>query len=226
MFGALVFVGTGVVLSRPLSGVIARRYNGRRLFRPTHGVSSDAGHSGHRTGKTGRFYASRGALFAEQTEQTEQAVLRRAPTKHVEVPEPTQNGWLQRDGLCLHVDRRIVEVANTVVSLMRSELDLLASLFQPGNWVHTKAKTILELRGDSFATGGLVTDSDPRFLEMHVANVRKKISRSDEMTSSTASARNSAVNLRRLVMNHDSPYLCLDSLHGCSCSGQARTPMY
>ncbi|TFD22249.1 winged helix family transcriptional regulator [Cryobacterium sp. TMS1-13-1] len=34
-----------------------------------------------------------------------------------------------------------------------------------------------ELRGESYATSGLVTDSDRRSLEVHVANVRRKIGR-------------------------------------------------
>ena len=59
--------------------------------------------------------------------------------------------------------------------LTRSEFALLASLIQPGNWVHSKAELVLELRGESYATSGLVADSDRRSLE--VANVRKKIGR-------------------------------------------------
>ena len=84
------------------------------------------------------------------------------------------SGWLQHDGLRLNPERRLVEVDRTSVLLTRSEFDLLASLIQPGNWVHSKAELVLELRGESYATSGLVADSDRRSLEVHVANVRKK----------------------------------------------------
>ncbi|WP_104083686.1 response regulator transcription factor [Cryobacterium sp. Y11] len=103
------------------------------------------------------------------------AVLRRAP--RAADPEPVVSGWLQHDGLRLNPERRLVEVDRASVLLTRSEFNLLASLLQPGNRVHTKAELVLELRGESYTTSGLVMDSDRRSLEVHVANVRKKIGR-------------------------------------------------
>ena len=103
------------------------------------------------------------------------AVLRRAPA--AAEPDPLASGWLQHDGLRLNPERRLVEVDRASVLLTRSEFDLLASLIQPSNWVHSKAELILELRGGSYVTSGLVTDSDRRSLEVHVANVRRKIGR-------------------------------------------------
>ena len=103
------------------------------------------------------------------------AVLRRAPA--AAEPDPLASGWLQHDGLRLNPERRLVEVDRASVLLTRSEFDLLASLIQPSNWVHSKAELILELRGESYVTSGLVTDSDRRSLEVHVANVRRKIGR-------------------------------------------------
>jgi DNA-binding response OmpR family regulator len=92
-------------------------------------------------------------------------------------PAPTQHGWLEHDGLRLNPARRVVEVAGESVLLTRSEFDLLANLVQPGNRVHTKAELVLELHGEAYVTNGLVTDADKRSLEVHVANVRKKIGR-------------------------------------------------
>ena len=100
----------------------------------------------------------------------------------VDEPEPAASGWLQHDGLRLNSERRLVEVDGASVVLTRSEFDLLASLLQPGNRVYTKAELVLELRGESYVTSGLVMDSDRRSLEVHVANVRKKIGRTSTGT--------------------------------------------
>ncbi|TFC75783.1 response regulator transcription factor [Cryobacterium sp. TMS1-20-1] len=103
------------------------------------------------------------------------AVLRRAPV--AAEPDSLASGWLQHDGLRLNPERRLVEVERASVLLTRSEFDLLASLIQHGNRVHSKAELILELRGESYVTSGRVTDSDRRSLEVDVANVRRKIGR-------------------------------------------------
>jgi len=104
------------------------------------------------------------------------AALRRAP--RADETDLEASGWLQHDGLRLHLNRRLVQADGVAVTLTRSEFDLLASLFQPENRVHTKHELVLQVRSDNFATSGLVTDSDRRSLEVHVANVRKKIGRS------------------------------------------------
>ena len=82
----------------------------------------------------------------------------------------------------LNPARRLVEADGTPVALTRSEFDLFARLMEPGDRVHSKAELILELRGDRYATSGLVTGADKRSLEVHVANVRKKIGRSSAGT--------------------------------------------
>lgn len=109
------------------------------------------------------------------------AVLRRAerPPEPDAMPANDESGWLERHGLRLHAARRVVQVNEQPVPLTRSEFDLLASLLEPGDRVHTKADLVLSLRGDRYATG-LVTASDRRSLEVHVANVRKKIGRTAE----------------------------------------------
>ena len=84
------------------------------------------------------------------------------------------SGWLHHNGLRLDKARRMVEVDGASVVLTRSEFDLLAQLLQPANQVHSKANLILEVRSDNHASG-LLTHSDKRSLEVHVANLRKKI---------------------------------------------------
>ncbi len=106
------------------------------------------------------------------------AVLRRGTRDDVTpltAPGRTHDGWLEHDGLRLDSARRVVEADGRPVVLTRSEFALLACLLEPGNRVQTKAELVLALRGETYATSGLVTNSDRRSLEVHVANVRKKI---------------------------------------------------
>jgi len=92
--------------------------------------------------------------------------------------ETAADGWLERDGLRLDEERRLVEADGRPVALTRSEFDLLAILLQPGDRVHTKAELVCELRRDSLAASGFVSEGDKRSLEVHVANLRKKLGRS------------------------------------------------
>ncbi|MFC5931626.1 response regulator transcription factor [Cryobacterium melibiosiphilum] len=114
------------------------------------------------------------------------AVLRRAstvaelhpatstPTSFENTPQRESSGWLHHDGLRLDKARRIVEVDGAPVMLTRSEFDLLAQLLQPANQAHSKTNLIHEIRSDNYRSG-LLTHADKRSLEVHVANLRKKI---------------------------------------------------
>ncbi|TFB71917.1 response regulator transcription factor [Cryobacterium glaciale] len=118
------------------------------------------------------------------------AVLRRAPavaglgpvesTSFEGSPGLESSGWLHHDGLRLDPARRVVEVEGASVVLTRSEFDLLARLLQRVDQVHSKSELILELRGESYASG-LVTHADKRSLEVHVANLRRKIGPADRI---------------------------------------------
>ena len=92
--------------------------------------------------------------------------------------EPSE--CLHHNGLRLDKARRVVKVDGAAVVLTRSEFDLLARLLQPADQVHSKAELILEMRGDSYVSGFL-THSDKRSLEVHVANLRKKIGPADRI---------------------------------------------
>jgi len=120
------------------------------------------------------------------------AVLRRAsagaglhpttstPTPFEDTSDLESSGWLHHRGLRLDKARRIVEVDGAAVVLTRSEFDLLAQLLQPADQVHSKANLILEVRSDSYASG-FMTHSDKRALEVHMANLRKKIGPADRI---------------------------------------------
>ncbi|MFO7689097.1 MAG: response regulator transcription factor [Cryobacterium sp.] len=105
-------------------------------------------------------------------------------------------GWVARAGLRLNRERRLVEVDHEPVDLTRSEFDLLATLFQSADRVHTKAELVLKLRGGRYAMSGLVTDADKRSLEVHVANVRRKIGRNAAGTDRVETVRGVGYRLR------------------------------
>ncbi len=86
------------------------------------------------------------------------------------------SGWLEHNGLWLNLETRIVQVDRTEVLLTRSEFDLLATLLESGRRVRTKADLVLHLRGDSYVTSHIITEPDKRAIEVHMGNLRKKLS--------------------------------------------------
>ncbi|GAA5204400.1 response regulator transcription factor [Microbacterium jejuense] len=111
------------------------------------------------------------------------AMLRR-PRHHVATEASASaagnegDAWLEHRGLRLNVDTRIVEVDEAGVELTRSEFDLLADLLAAGRRVRAKSDLALMLRGDPFAANSYVCDSDARAIEVHMANLRRKLGES------------------------------------------------
>ncbi|GAA1739032.1 response regulator transcription factor [Aeromicrobium alkaliterrae] len=77
----------------------------------------------------------------------------------------------------LAVDRatRVATVDGSMVDLTRSEFDLLAALLASGRRVRSKADLVLTLRGEGYVTTYYVNDADKRAVEVHMANLRRKI---------------------------------------------------
>ncbi len=77
----------------------------------------------------------------------------------------------------LRVDRatRVATVDGSMVDLTRSEFDLLAALLASGRRVRSKADLVLTLRGEGYVTTYYVNDADKRAVEVHMANLRRKI---------------------------------------------------
>nr|WP_294690293.1 response regulator transcription factor [uncultured Friedmanniella sp.] len=88
-------------------------------------------------------------------------------------PEPEQ-GWLMHNGLRINEEMWLCEVDSSPVELTRSEFDLLLAIMQGARRVISKDALALELRGD-YATTGYVSDSDKRAVEVHMANLRRKL---------------------------------------------------
>jgi len=90
-------------------------------------------------------------------------------------PEPSPDGWLEHRGLQLNSQTRLTQVDGRGIELTRSEFDLLATLMGSGRRVRSKADLVLSLRGESYVTTYYVNDADKRAVEVHVANLRRKI---------------------------------------------------
>ena len=90
-------------------------------------------------------------------------------------PAPDEPGWTGHNGLWANRETRIAQLEGDELDLTRSEFDLLAALLESKRRVRTKADLVLLLRGESYVTSHFVSDADKRAIEVHMANLRKKI---------------------------------------------------
>jgi DNA-binding response OmpR family regulator len=89
--------------------------------------------------------------------------------------EPTQDsGWIAHNGLRINADMWLVDLNGAPLELTRSEFDLLLAIMSGNRRVISKDALALELRGD-YASSGYVSDSDRRAVEVHMANLRRKL---------------------------------------------------
>lgn len=88
--------------------------------------------------------------------------------------EPADNaaGWLAHNGLRMHPTMRLTEIDGEPVQLTRTEFDLMLTLLERRRHVATKNELVHQLRGDK---GGPVDAGDRRSLEVHLANLRRKL---------------------------------------------------
>jgi DNA-binding response OmpR family regulator len=113
------------------------------------------------------------------------AMLRR-PRYHIAGPAETDPaaepaapiGWLEHQGVRLNAETRIVMVDGGDLELTRSEFDILADLLVAGRRVRAKSDLALMLRGEQYTGVEYVSDSDARAIEVHVANLRRKLGES------------------------------------------------
>ena len=113
------------------------------------------------------------------------AMLRRP--RHVAPGEPAvaalppvedDGSWLEHRGLRLNAETHIVTVDGHDIELTRSEFDILADLLMAGRRVRAKADLAIMLRGDQYLVSDFVSDSDARAIEVHMANLRRKLGES------------------------------------------------
>ncbi|MBD5787560.1 response regulator transcription factor [Cellulosimicrobium terreum] len=82
---------------------------------------------------------------------------------------------LGADGLEVDLPARVVHVDGVEVALTRSEFNLLAALTSAPGRVLGKDELVRALWGDDYDTGTFVADADRRSIEVHMANLRRKI---------------------------------------------------
>jgi DNA-binding response OmpR family regulator len=91
---------------------------------------------------------------------------------------PAPDAWRDHHGLRLNAETRLVTVDGDEVELTRSEFDILADLLEAGRRVRAKSDLALMLRGEQHTGIDFVSDSDARAIEVHVANLRRKLGES------------------------------------------------
>ena len=83
-------------------------------------------------------------------------------------------GWIVHNGLRINAEMWLVDLDRAPLELTRSEFDLLLAIMQGARRVISKDSLALELRGD-YASSGYVSDADRRAVEVHMANLRRKL---------------------------------------------------
>jgi two-component system OmpR family response regulator len=110
------------------------------------------------------------------TPAPQQPVAPAAPAaQHGAVTADPGTGWMRFNGLALNHETRVVTVNNSSVDLTRTEFDLLASLMSTGRRVRSKADLVLTMRGQQYVTSYFVNEADKRSVEVHIANLRRKL---------------------------------------------------
>jgi DNA-binding response OmpR family regulator len=86
-----------------------------------------------------------------------------------------EEGWMEHNGLRVNAEMRIAEVDGVELELTRSEFDLVTALMDSRRRVRSKADLALRLRGEDYVTTYYVNDADKRAVEVHMANLRRKL---------------------------------------------------
>jgi DNA-binding response OmpR family regulator len=105
------------------------------------------------------------------------AAARAAKPAEPAIPQ-ADDGWLEHNGLWVNPQTRVVQQDGVELDLTRSEFDLLATLMGTTRRVRTKSDLVLMLRGEGYVTSHFVSDADKRAIEVHMANLRKKLGES------------------------------------------------
>lgn len=82
---------------------------------------------------------------------------------------------LEHNGLLMNVPARTVEVDGMESRLTASEFDLLLALLTSGRTVRTKEELAAAVRGEQSAAGSFMREADDQVIQVHMANLRKKL---------------------------------------------------
>ena len=86
-----------------------------------------------------------------------------------------EDGWIEHNALFVNSEMRLAEKDGKAIELTRSEFDLLNALMESQRRVRSKADLALLLRGESDVTAPFVSEADKRAIEVHMANLRRKL---------------------------------------------------
>ncbi|BDZ40605.1 response regulator transcription factor [Microbacterium suwonense] len=92
--------------------------------------------------------------------------------------DPTASGWLEHHGLRMHPEMRLVVADGAEVELTRSEFDILHDLMRAGSATVAKEALAIMLRGERHGDSTYVNEHDARAIEVHMANLRRKLGES------------------------------------------------
>ncbi|WP_243728563.1 response regulator transcription factor [Microbacterium sp. BK668] len=109
--------------------------------------------------------------------------LREDPAPDTDPTDPDASaadaGWMTHRGLRVHPEMHLAEADGTHLDLTRSEFDILTDLMGAGRRVVSKSDLALMLRGERYVGGSdFVSEHDVRAIEVHVANLRRKLGES------------------------------------------------
>ncbi|MDQ0032169.1 response regulator transcription factor [Arthrobacter bambusae] len=82
---------------------------------------------------------------------------------------------LEHNGLYLDVATRTTRVGTEEVQLTRTEFDLLQALMEAGRVVRSTTGLARWLHAREYETGGYVSESEERAIQVHIANLRRKL---------------------------------------------------
>jgi DNA-binding response OmpR family regulator len=108
-----------------------------------------------------------------------EAMIRRRELEHSGAGAPVATatgddvGWLEHNGLRLHLSMRLVELDGNPVDLTRTEFDLLSAVMQGKRRVISKDELAALTRPD---LDSYLIEADRRSIESHIANLRRKLS--------------------------------------------------
>lgn len=98
------------------------------------------------------------------------------PVPSPEAPANDDELVYTHNGLSLNADTRTVELGGDELELTRTEFDLLRSLLHSKRRVRSKADLVRELRDEVYVANDFVSESEERSIEVHFANLRRKLS--------------------------------------------------
>lgn len=90
--------------------------------------------------------------------------------------EDTDELVFSHNGVTLNADTRTAELHESELDLTRTEFDLLQSLLSSKRRVRSKADLVRELRDEEYVANDFVSESEERAIEVHFANLRRKLS--------------------------------------------------